>query len=133
MEVDMKMEEGAAPGSKPKGTQGPPLHVMSPSDKLMKWNLVGVQGALLGHFLHPVPISSVICGSLSDTKTLERSAPLPPIRMMMLRLGCRAVYGRMNDLVDAGGGVPMPLISGLSIPETVSPLVKNGEKQSACR
>ncbi|KAJ8043208.1 Adenosine deaminase domain-containing protein 1 [Holothuria leucospilota] len=43
------------------------------SDKLMKWNSAGVQGALLGHIIQPIFISTVVLGSGYNHGHLSRA------------------------------------------------------------
>ncbi|XP_034027763.1 double-stranded RNA-specific editase B2 isoform X2 [Thalassophryne amazonica] len=65
--------------------QGEQLITMSCTDKMTRWNILGLQGALLSHFVEPVYLHSLTVGSLCHTGHLgrvlnqrqERQGPLP--------------------------------------------------------
>ncbi|XP_068160063.1 double-stranded RNA-specific editase B2 isoform X1 [Antennarius striatus] len=65
--------------------QGEQLITMSCTDKISRWNILGLQGALLSHFVEPVYLHSLTVGSLRHTghlgrvlnQRLERLGPLP--------------------------------------------------------
>ncbi|XP_038058159.1 double-stranded RNA-specific editase 1-like [Patiria miniata] len=79
--------------------QGERLLTMSCSDKLARWNVLGIQGSLLSHFVEPIYLNSVILGSLYHSDHLSR-----------------ALYARMGALEDLPPAfhVNHPLLSGVS-------------------
>jgi len=87
--------------------QGSRLLTMSCSDKVCRWNVVGVQGALLAYFLEPVYFHSIVLGSLFHSTHM-----------------LRAVTGRVKSTLS---GLPQPYrlntpkLNLLSSPEARQP------------
>ena len=53
--------------------RGQRLRTMSCSDKICRWNVVGMQGALLSHIIEPVYLKSLTLGYLYDHGHLSRA------------------------------------------------------------
>lgn len=89
--------------------QGERLLTMSCSDKITRWNVLGLQGSLLGQLLEPIYLDSLVLGSLYHGDHLSR-----------------AVYSRVNTITSceamkAPFRLNRPLLSGISNPESRQP------------
>ncbi|XP_030627134.1 double-stranded RNA-specific editase 1a isoform X1 [Chanos chanos] len=86
--------------------QGERLLTMSCSDKIARWNVVGIQGSLLSYFTAPIYFSSIILGSLYHADHLSR-----------------AMYQRIADIEDLPQQFSLnrPLLSGISNAEARQP------------
>ncbi|XP_078085092.1 double-stranded RNA-specific editase 1-like isoform X1 [Mustelus asterias] len=86
--------------------QGERLLTMSCSDKIARWNVLGIQGALLSHFVEPIYFASIILGSLYHADHLSR-----------------AVYQRISEIEDLPSIYTLnrPLLSGISNTESRQP------------
>lgn len=86
--------------------QGERLLTMSCSDKCAKWNVLGIQGSMLSHFIPPIYMSSLTLGSLFHGDHLSR-----------------AVYGRLEVVPELNTELPegfvpnRPLLASKSKPE----------------
>lgn len=65
---------------------GERLRTMSCSDKILRWNVLGLQGALLSHFMHPVYLQSITLGYLYNHGHLTRA-----VCCRLAREGCELV------------------------------------------
>ncbi|XP_038643523.1 double-stranded RNA-specific editase 1 isoform X2 [Scyliorhinus canicula] len=86
--------------------QGERLLTMSCSDKIARWNVLGIQGALLSHFVEPIYFASIILGSLYHADHLSR-----------------AVYQRISEIEELPSIYTLnrPLLSGISNTESRQP------------
>ncbi|XP_044252633.1 double-stranded RNA-specific editase Adar-like [Tribolium madens] len=90
-------------------SQGQRLLTMSCSDKICRWNVLGLQGGLLANFLEPIYLQSIILGNVIHESHLQR-----------------ALYGRIKDTLQT-----LPSRYRLNIPSmfflpSTDPKVTNG-------
>jgi len=85
--------EGAIPTDfdVPAGPNGKErLRIMTCSDKICRWNVLGVQGALLSHYIDPIYLNSLVIGS----HTGDQQGHVP--RAVSGRLKC----GRLHEVIQ---------------------------------
>ncbi|KAE9551302.1 hypothetical protein FO519_005482 [Halicephalobus sp. NKZ332] len=64
---------------------------MASSDKILKWNVCGIQGAALSHIMEPIYFSSISIEKNYDKKNLTR-ALIPPVNGLYMSLLAPLVY-----------------------------------------
>ncbi|KAI3658729.1 hypothetical protein MP638_004598 [Amoeboaphelidium occidentale] len=77
-----------------------PTRSMSCSDKICRWNALGIQGGLLSTFLNPVYLETLIIDELFDYKELKRSLNQRYPEGKKLHFAKASVpflYGKTND------------------------------------
>lgn len=89
--------------------QGERLLTMSCSDKITRWNVLGLQGSLLGQLVEPVYLDSLVLGSLYHGDHLSR-----------------AMYSRVSPIsaseeIKTPFRLNRPMLSGISNPESRQP------------
>lgn len=91
---------------------GERLRTMSCSDKLAMWNVVGIQGAMLTHFMDPVYFESIIVGGMFNLSHISR-----------------ALFWRLQK----GEGEDIPLPHCYQLKEPVILPVSKQESRSTCK
>ncbi|KAK0142615.1 Double-stranded RNA-specific editase B2 [Merluccius polli] len=85
------------------GSQGRPLITMSCTDKMAKWSVLGLQGALLSRLMEPVYLYSVTVGALGHTGHLARTLVRRTARLRHLPAPYRRTQPLLGCLADGDG------------------------------
>ncbi|VDK73744.1 unnamed protein product [Litomosoides sigmodontis] len=75
------------------------VHVMSLADKMLKWNYLGLQGALLSHLLEPIFMTHLCIGAPSNDKAITQAVLL---RFGNMRRGELVVKSSQTGVVPHG-------------------------------
>ncbi|KAI0047732.1 adenosine deaminase/editase [Auriscalpium vulgare] len=112
--------------TKPGRADAPPVSSMACSDKIARWGVLGIQGALLSTVCHPVYLGAIVIGEVPESMREN------------VKIDCeRAFWGRVGRLDAKQDGLPegyrvsTPAVHLTSIPFTYSKVSLGGTASSS--
>jgi hypothetical protein len=96
--------------------QGERLLTMSCSDKLARWNVVGVQGSLLSNLIDPIYFHTIVVGSLFHQVHLRRAliGRIEHLQVLSSRTIVITIINRNFYLIKLGSSIAVHLFSSCS-------------------
>ncbi|XP_078085867.1 double-stranded RNA-specific editase B2 [Mustelus asterias] len=82
--------------------QGEQLLTMSCTDKINRWNFLGVQGSLLSHFIEPIYLQSIVLGGTHHVGHLSRTLCQRPEDVAQLPLPYRCNQPLLSGISSTG-------------------------------